>query len=63
MDKTLAAEIFSEGEIVEENNIDDRIYSFTIAGRWLYPGEKVIEYKGVRYVVVFPKPVTSKDYS
>lgn len=55
MDMKTAAAIFAEGVVVEENDEEHRIWPNTITGQWLYPGEKVVEYDGRRYVVTFPE--------
>ena len=61
MDKDKAALIFQFGRIVEENSGKDRSYPASISGRWLYPGEVVIEHEGTRYVCSFPEAVVRKD--
>lgn len=61
MDQNEAAEIWARGEIIEKNDEPHRIWPSTIDGRWLYPGEMVIELDGKRYVADFPREAKGKD--
>lgn len=61
MDNKQAGDIFLNGTLIEENKGNHyRIWPRTIDGRWLYPGEKIIEHKGTRYVVTMPEEAKSK---